>query len=103
MNSLQTENVKDYTIISLDINNLKQTNDALGHSAGDLLIRRAAQMLKESFDTRGIIGRMGGDEFIVIIPSSDKNLVEQLINQFKQLILRENSLNQKEKLKNHKN
>lgn len=98
MNSLQTENVKDYTIISLDINNLKQTNDALGHSAGDLLIRRAAQMLKESFDTRGIIGRMGGDEFIVIIPSSDKNLVEQLINQFKQLILRENSLNQKEKL-----
>lgn len=93
MDSLQTEHVKDFTIFSLDINNLKQTNDTYGHSVGDSLIRRAAKLLEETFRERGIIGRMGGDEFIVIIPISDKRAIENLIEKFKEFVVEENQEN----------
>lgn len=98
MHSLQAEHVEAYTIFSMDINNLKQTNDAYGHSAGDALIKCAAQMLEETFGKKGIIGRMGGDEFIVIIPSTNKELIEKSIEQFKQLVEKENSTKKEEKV-----
>lgn len=53
--------------ISIDLNNLKQVNDTFGHSKGDTLIRDFAQILKEVFGRIGDVGRMGGDEFNVII------------------------------------
>lgn len=98
MDSLQSEHVKNYSIFSLDINNLKQTNDTYGHSAGDSLIRRAAKLLEETFHDRGIIGRMGGDEFIVIIPISDKMAIENLIEIFKEFVIEENEANDSVKL-----
>ena len=57
----------DYAIISLDLNYLKRTNDTLGHNLGDHLIRSYAKVLMEAFTGLGLVGRMGGDEFIVII------------------------------------
>lgn len=98
MDSLQSEHVKNYSIFSLDINNLKQTNDTYGHSAGDSLIRRAAKLLEETFHDRGVIGRMGGDEFIVIIPISDKIAIENLIEIFKEFVIEENEANDSVKL-----
>lgn len=57
----------EYGIFEFDLNNLKYANDTFGHEAGDDLIKRFAEILKKTFDSGEIIGRMGGDEFAVII------------------------------------
>lgn len=66
-------------IVSFDINNLKPINDNLGHSVGDEMIIKVANLLTESFKEIGEVGRMGGDEFIIILKDKDlKNLHEAL-------------------------
>ena len=60
-----------YTIISIDLDYLKYTNDNYGHSAGDTLLSGFATMLKSSFIDASLVGRMGGDEFIVVLPYID--------------------------------
>ena len=65
-----------YTIISFDLDYLKYTNDNYGHAAGDELLNGFADLLRQSFFDAAIIGRMGGDEFIVILPYVDDNRTE---------------------------
>jgi len=48
-----------------DIDNLKRVNDEFGHESGDRLIRGAAKVLRESFRDSDVIGRIGGDEFVI--------------------------------------
>ena len=62
-----TEEHASYTIISLDLNKLKQINDSLGHHEGDRLISGFATILSDCFWDANLVGRMGGDEFIVIL------------------------------------
>jgi diguanylate cyclase (GGDEF)-like protein len=52
-------------LIYIDLDGLKQVNDDHGHEAGDHLLRRAAKVLRESFRDSDIVGRIGGDEFVV--------------------------------------
>lgn len=69
-------------VVSADLNGLKQTNDRLGHSAGDRLIRRAAEALSECFQPWGDVYRTGGDEFFALLQNVDEehwiHLKEQL-------------------------
>ena len=58
---------KDIAIIDFDLNNLKYTNDTLGHSAGDLYIKNCAAIIYEIFNGIGKCYRVGGDEFVVLI------------------------------------
>lgn len=51
----------------LDIDNFKSVNDSYGHYFGDEVIKAFADSLKLSVGGRGIVGRIGGDEFIVLI------------------------------------
>ncbi len=55
-----------YSIISLDLNKLKPVNDTLGHQEGDRLLSGFATILSDCFIDANLVGRMGGDEFIVI-------------------------------------
>ncbi len=57
----------NYAIISLDLNKLKYVNDTLGHHEGDRLLTGFATILTDCFWDANLIGRMGGDEFIVIL------------------------------------
>jgi diguanylate cyclase (GGDEF)-like protein/PAS domain S-box-containing protein len=59
------------SIIMGDMNNLKLTNDALGHSEGDKLINRIAEILRVCCRKEDIIARWGGDEFVAILPKTD--------------------------------
>ena len=70
MERLDTEQ-DNYGIFSFDLNNLKSTNDTLGHGAGDEMIRKFADILKDTFKESALVGRMGGDEFIAIISKAD--------------------------------
>lgn len=53
-------------IFFIDINDLKQVNDSLGHSAGDHLIQCAANVLVNTVRSNDIIARLGGDEFVIL-------------------------------------
>ncbi len=59
-------------LLFVDLDNLKRINDCLGHKTGDQALIDAAGILKQTFRTPDVIGRMGGDEFAVLaIDSSD--------------------------------
>lgn len=90
MEALDSKKNSRYTIINLDLNNLKITNDTLGHVEGDRLLISAANVISEAFSTSGIIGRMGGDEFIAIIPSTDSAMIDKLMDKFQGLMAEAN-------------
>ena len=58
-------------LIAIDLDRFKQVNDTLGHAAGDELLRQMAQRLERIVPGQAEIGRMGGDEFQVILPGVD--------------------------------
>ena len=58
----------DFTIISLDLDYLKYTNDNFGHDQGDRLLSGFSEILTDCFTDASLLGRMGGDEFIVVLP-----------------------------------
>lgn len=82
MKKIDEDRISNYTIMSFDLNNLKHINDNYGHSQGDILIREAADVIFESFSEHGVVGRMGGDEFIAILKTSTKEEIEQLLKDF---------------------
>jgi len=68
------------TIAMGDVNGLKLTNDAFGHAAGDLLIKTVARILKRESRNEDIVARIGGDEFVILLPGVDAQCAEALID-----------------------
>jgi diguanylate cyclase (GGDEF)-like protein len=68
----------DLVVFLIDVNELKATNDRLGHSAGDELIRGAANCIYAAFSHYGKCYRIGGDEFVVIANISEDAIDEQM-------------------------
>ncbi len=69
-----TEHGADYTrcVMKIDLDHFKQVNDSLGHNAGDAILKHVAQTLETETRENDIVGRIGGDEFVIVIenPSS---------------------------------
>ena len=55
-------------VVFIDLDHFKDINDLLGHSAGDLLLQMAADRMRASTEEIGLLARMGGDEFALIVP-----------------------------------
>ncbi len=55
------------SVLICDIDHFKQVNDRLGHSAGDAVLRRMAQVLRENVRAADVVGRWGGEEFLVVM------------------------------------
>src|SRR5690606_15526303 len=55
-------------VLLLDLDRFKQVNDTLGHPAGDALLKQVAQRLERATGQQGQVGRLGGDEFQIIVP-----------------------------------
>jgi len=67
------------SIIVADVDNLKVINDSLGHDNGDLLLVKTSKILQSSFRNTDIVARIGGDEFVILLPFCPLECVEELL------------------------
>ncbi|MCG7496364.1 GGDEF domain-containing protein [Vibrio sp. Of7-15] len=68
-----------FELVYFDLNNLKTTNDTLGHQHGDTLIMNFAHLLKQHLKNKEVAIRVGGDEFVAIVHKGNgEGLVEAL-------------------------
>ena len=74
------------SIIMSDMDNLKEVNDTFGHSTGDQLLKDVALLLTLSFRLEDIIARIGGDEFVVLLPNTDAPGVKIIVERMKNRI-----------------
>jgi diguanylate cyclase (GGDEF)-like protein/PAS domain S-box-containing protein len=62
-------------VMLLDLDRFKQVNDTLGHPAGDALLKQVAERLQWTVDTFGRVGRLGGDEFQILVHGKHPNQI----------------------------
>lgn len=68
------------TIASMDLDNFKQVNDTLGHAEGDRILQKVAVMLGNTVRGSDLLVRMGGDEFLVVLPDTNLHAARRLAN-----------------------
>ena len=72
-----------YSIVMLDIDDFKKINDQYGHQTGDFVINYVVEEIKDNIRQNDIIGRYGGDEFIVILDSCKQEKAKQIAKKIK--------------------
>lgn len=86
---------KNFYLIFSDIDNLKKINDDFGHLHGDLFLKKAAEILRYSFRDSDIIARIGGDEFVVLIPETTDYNAKSAITRLQENIKKYNKKEKK--------
>ncbi|MBM7556845.1 diguanylate cyclase domain-containing protein [Halanaerobacter jeridensis] len=71
------------SIIIGDINGLKITNDTFGHNKGDKLLKNVAQILENSCRQEDLVARIGGDEFVILLPQTSKEESQEIYTRIK--------------------
>jgi two-component system, cell cycle response regulator len=74
------------TIAVIDADRFKYLNDAHGHAAGDMVLKKIGSILRESFRQSDTVGRYGGEEFVVILPEMDQEIGRQKLEALRQRI-----------------
>jgi diguanylate cyclase (GGDEF)-like protein/PAS domain S-box-containing protein len=74
------------TVICMDLDGLKLVNDTLGHSQGDEQLKACANILRESFRASDIVARVGGDEFVALLPKTDLQASEKIVSRIQSRI-----------------
>lgn len=82
-----TRHELDTTIVLLDLDNFKLVNDSGGHAAGDELLRAVGRLLKEQCRQPDVVGRLGGDEFLVMLPMTSPREAMVLVGRVQACLL----------------
>ncbi len=78
--------VRDFSILLIDIDGLKLVNDTLGHSFGDSIIMAIANIISALFQDLGFVSRVGGDEFGILLKDRSQDEIEKLLEQMGEMI-----------------
>ncbi len=78
------------SIVVVDLDGLKEINDALGHAAGDRLLKRAAGLLTRAFRAEDTVARLGGDEFAALLPATNREAAAAATTRVTSLLRDEN-------------
>lgn len=81
--------------IMIDLNGFKQINDNYGHAEGDLALCIVADLLLKSFSEYGVVTRYAGDEFVIMLNTTDDQLIQKIIKSAKKNFVTENEKNDK--------
>ena len=73
-------------LILIDIDYFKSINDTLGHLVGDCILKDISKLLKNNLRKTDIIGRWGGEEFLIILPFTSKDIAKKIAENLRALI-----------------
>ncbi|MCJ7525799.1 MAG: diguanylate cyclase [Candidatus Aminicenantes bacterium] len=74
--------------IMIDLNRFKAVNDTLGHAAGDQVLKEMAAKIQECLRQGDALGRLGGDEFLVVLPGADMEALQAVTRRINDLVCR---------------
>lgn len=63
----------EFSVLLLDLDHFKKINDNFGHQVGDSILIKVAELVKETMRSRDVFSRLGGEEFVALLPFADRN------------------------------
>jgi diguanylate cyclase (GGDEF)-like protein len=75
-----------FAVLFIDLDGFKRVNDRLGHKAGDAMLKQAATRLQAAVRATDLVGRWGGDEFVVVLDSGDKEFVDVAVERVRRAL-----------------
>ena len=83
MDKYNKSRLNPFSIIIIDLDKLKRINDNYGHNIGDEYLKKTAHILSEITRVEDIVARIGGDEFAIILPETDKKKANKIVRRIK--------------------
>ncbi|HOR86613.1 MAG TPA: diguanylate cyclase [Bacillota bacterium] len=83
LSRLNTKRQLPISVIMGDLSGLKLINDAFGHDMGDKALKRVAEIIKRAFRKEDIVSRVGGDEFVVLLPRTSEETAVSIVKRIK--------------------
>ncbi|MBQ0753939.1 MAG: GGDEF domain-containing protein [Gammaproteobacteria bacterium] len=77
---------KTLSLVLFDLDHFKKINDIWGHPAGDEVLRRTAHAIADEIRTSDLVGRFGGEEFMLVLPQTEEQSANQLVERCRQRI-----------------
>lgn len=77
---------RSFSLLMIDFDNFKKYNDAFGHPAGDKILKKCCQLMKETIRDVDFLGRYGGDEFISVLPETDSTFALEVAERMRKKI-----------------
>ncbi len=74
------------SVVMVDIDHFKRLNDSHGHAAGDVMLRQIAEILRTNLRSIDVVGRYGGEEFLVVLPETDVDAAASLAEKLRRLV-----------------
>jgi diguanylate cyclase (GGDEF)-like protein len=82
------QGVRPLSVLALDVDHFKRINDTFGHEAGDRVLRRVAGACRAALRRDDVIGRTGGEEFVVVMPGADARVAVEVAERLRAAVER---------------
>lgn len=84
---LYSRNMQVYCLAIIDLDYFKNINDTYGHVTGDKVLQQFGSICQNSYRKSDIVGRIGGEEFLVVLPNTKQNEAVQVFEQFNKKLI----------------